>query len=140
MLSISVHVITRMRWDAVGWDDPQPEPILPDGKKKRGRRHTNPRKGKEWKLTTLIKNFTPEPVTACVYGKLKTFNIVTRDVWIRDVIIQKVRVVVIQTAGVPVVILLSTELTLTPKQIISRICFDRSSLSLFMVFVSHKVQ
>jgi len=117
MLSISVHVITRMRWDAVGWDDPQPEPILPDGKKKLGRRRTNPRKGKEWKLTTLIKNFTPEPVTACVYGKLKTFNIVTRDVWIRDVIIQKVRVVVIQTAGVPI-ILLSTDLTLTPKQII----------------------
>ena len=68
-------------------------------------------------MATLIKSFAPEPVTAYVYGKLKTFNIVTRDVWIRDVIIQKVRVVVIQTTGDPV-ILLSTDLTLTPKQII----------------------
>lgn len=117
MLSISVHVITRMRWDAVGWDDPQPEPMLPPGKKKLGRRRTKPRKGKEWKLATLVKSFAPEPVTAYVYGKLKTFNIVTRDVWIRDVITQKVRVVVIQTTGDPV-ILLSTDLTLTPKQII----------------------
>jgi len=117
MLSIYVHVITRMRHDAVGWDDPQPEPTLPPGKKKLGRRRTNPLKGKEWKLATLLKSFASESITVYVYGNLKTLNIVTRDVWIRDVIIQKVRVVVIQTTGNPI-ILLSTDLTLTPKQII----------------------
>jgi hypothetical protein len=76
------------------------------GKKKLGRRRTNPRKGKEWKLATLIKSFAPESITAYVYGKLGTFNVVTRDVWVRDVIIQKVRVVVIQTTGNPVILLL----------------------------------
>ena len=29
MLSEGVHVISRMRWDAVGWDDPEP---IPPGK------------------------------------------------------------------------------------------------------------
>lgn len=117
MLEISVHVITRMRKDAVGWDDPEPETPLPPGKKKLGRKPTKPPKGKEWKLADLIKSFTPEPVTVFVYGKIKTFSVVARDVWIRDVIIQKVRVVVIQTIGKPL-ILLSTDLTLTPRQII----------------------
>jgi len=118
MLGISVHVVTRMRKDAVGWDDPEQkaEAPLPSGKKKRGRKPTKPPKGKEWKLADLIKSFTPESVTVFIYGKIKTFSVVTRDVWIRDVI-QKVRVVVIQTCGGPL-ILLSTDLTLTPRQII----------------------
>ena len=116
MLGISVHVITRMRKDAVGWDDPEPEPPLPPGKKKRGRPRTKPRKGKEWKLADLLKSFPTECVTVFIYGKLRTFHVVTRDVWARDVI-QKVRVVVIQTIGEPI-ILLSTDLTLTARQII----------------------
>ena len=116
--SCSVHVITRMRKDAVGWDDPEPEPPLPPGKKKMGRPRTKPRKGKKWKLTDLLKShsFPTECVTVFIYGKFRTFRMVTRDVWIRDVI-QKVRVVVIQTTGEPV-ILLSTDLTLTARQII----------------------
>jgi hypothetical protein len=117
MLGISVHVITRMRKDAVGWDDPEPEPPLPPGKKKLGRRRTNPRKGKKWKLADLLKSFPKECVTVFIYGKLRTYNVVTRDVWIRDVT-QKVRVVVIQTTGGHI-ILLSTDLTLTARQIIT---------------------
>ena len=116
MLGMSVHVITRMRKDAVGWDDPLPEPILPPGKKKRGRPRTRPRKGRKWKLADLMETFTPELVTVFIYGKLRAFHIVTRDVWIRDVA-AKVRVVVIQTIGEPI-ILLSTDLTLTARQII----------------------
>ena len=116
MLGISVHVITRMRKDAVGWDDPEPEPPLPHGKKKMGRPRTKPRKGKEWKLADLLKSYPTECVTVFIYGKLRTFRMVTRDVWIRDVI-QKVRVVVIQTTGEHI-ILLSTDLTLTARQII----------------------
>lgn len=115
MLGISVNVITRMRKDAVGWDDAKPEPLLPPGKKKRGRPRTRPRKGKKWKLADLMESFTPEPVTVFIYGKLRAFRIVKRDVWIRDVA-QKVRVVVIQTIGEPI-ILLSTDLTLTATQI-----------------------
>ena len=117
MLRISVHVITRMRKDAVGWDDAKPEAPLPPGKKKLGRPRTTPRRGKKWKLADLVKSFTTESVAVFIYGKFRTFRIVTRDVWIRDVIVQKVRVVVIQTTGDPV-ILLSTDLTLTPRQII----------------------
>ncbi len=116
MLGISVHVITRMRKDAVGWDDARPEPPLPPGKKKLGRPRTKPRKGRKWKLADLVESFPTECVTVFIYGKLRTFHVVTRDVWIRDVV-QKVRVVVIQTTGEPI-ILLSTDLTLTARQII----------------------
>jgi len=116
MLGISVHVITRMRKDAVGWDDPEPEPPLPPGRKKRGRPRTRPRKGKKWKLAHLVKSFPTESITVFIYGKLRTFHVVTRDVWVRDVA-QKMRVVVIQTIGEPI-ILLSTDLTLTARQII----------------------
>ena len=116
MLGISVHVITRMRKDAVGWDDAKPEPPLPPGKKKRGRPRTNPRKGEKWKLVDLVKSFPTECVSVFIYGKLRTFHVVTRDIWIRDVP-QKVRVVVIQLIGEPI-ILLSTDLRLTARQII----------------------
>jgi len=116
MLGISVHVITRMRKDAVGWDDAKPEPLLPPGKKKRGRPRTKPRKGKKWKLADLVKSFPTECITVFIYGKLRTFHVVTRDIWIRDVA-QKMRVVVIQTIGRPI-ILLSTDLTLPARQII----------------------
>jgi hypothetical protein len=115
--SCPVHVITRMRKDAVGWDDPEPEPPLPPGKKKLGRPRTKPRKGKQWKLADLLKSFPTECVTVFIYGKFRTFHVVTRDIWIRDVI-QKVRVVVIQAAGEHI-ILLSTDLTLTARQIIT---------------------
>jgi hypothetical protein len=117
MLGIPVHVITRMRKDAVAWDDPEPEPPLPSGKKKLGRPRTKPRKGNQWKLEDLLKSFPTECVTVFIYGKFRTFPVVTRDVWIRDVI-QKVRVVVIQTTGEHI-ILLSTDLTLTARQIIT---------------------
>jgi len=117
MLGISVHVITRMRKDAVAWDDPEPEPPLPHGKKKLGRPRTKPRKGKQWKLEDLLKSFPTECVNVFIYGKSRTFPVVIRDVWIRDVV-QKVRVVVIQTTGEHI-ILLSTDLTLTARQIIT---------------------
>lgn len=42
-----------MRVDAVGWDDLIPEPVT--GKKKRGRKPTKPKKGKQWKISHLLK-------------------------------------------------------------------------------------
>ncbi|MEW5768236.1 MAG: transposase [bacterium] len=117
MLSLHVHVITRMRIDAVGWDDPQPEPPVASEKKKRGRKPTEPRKGKKWKIAQLLNLFPLQEITVVIYGKTHTLQIVTRDLWIKDVLSQKVRVVVIKTQKDPI-ILLSTDLTLSPVQII----------------------
>lgn len=117
MLSIHVHVITRMRWDAVGWDDPQPEPTSPCGKKKRGRKPTKPKQGKKWKIAQLLNLLPLQQVKVSIYGRLQTLDIVTRDLWIKDVTCQKVRVVVIKTKKEPI-ILLSTDLSLSASQII----------------------
>ncbi len=117
MLSLGVHVVTKMRWDAVGWDDPIPAPPLPPGTKKRGRPRTTPPQGSAWKLATLLKTFPPVPVQVSIYGTMRTLWVVTRDLWIRDVSAQKVRIVVIQAKGHPC-ILLATDLTLSPVQII----------------------
>jgi hypothetical protein len=116
MLALHVHVITRMRWDAVGSDDPPPETPQPPGRKRRGRPRTRPRKGKQWKLADLLIACPQESVTVLIYGHLQTLRIITRDVWIRDVA-QPGRVVVIKTKGRPV-ILLSTDRTLAPEVII----------------------
>jgi hypothetical protein len=75
-----------------------------NGKKKRGRPRTNPRKGEKWKLADLVKSFPTECITVFIYGKLRAFHVVTRNIWIRDVA-QKVRVVVIQTTGEPIILL-----------------------------------
>jgi hypothetical protein len=56
-------------------------------------------------------------VTVVLYGHLHTLPIVTRDVWMRDVTSQKVRVVILKTTGQPM-LLLSTDLTLCPEVII----------------------
>jgi hypothetical protein len=69
-------------------DDARPEPALPPGKKKRGRPRTIPRKGEKWKLTGLVKSSPTECITISIYGKLRTFHVVTRDIWIRDVAVK----------------------------------------------------
>jgi hypothetical protein len=102
-------VISRLRKDAVGWDDPVP--VV--GKRPRGR----PRKqGRVRKLATVLK---VEPITAltiCIYGKEEHLRVVWRDVWWRDVT-HKVRVVVVATTHEPI-LLVSTDLTLPPEAII----------------------
>jgi hypothetical protein len=115
MLSISVNVITRMRVDAVGWDDPVPEPVT--GKKKRGRKPIKPKKGKQWKISHLLKELPLTEVQVNIYGKMTPLEIVSRKLWIRDVEKQKVNVVVIRTKKEPV-ILLSTDLELPVEKII----------------------
>jgi len=107
LLKAGVHLISRLRWDAVGWDDPPPY-------KGRGR---PPKKGEKWKLADLIKIFPPKQIQIKLYGKIHQIRYVVRDVWLRDVA-KKVRVVVIQSRGNPI-LLLSTDLTLTPVQIIT---------------------
>ena len=117
MLKQGINVITRMRKDAVGWDDPESEPPLPNGKKKRGRKSIKPRKGKKWKIAQLLQFLPLQSASVNVYGQCHTLRFVIYDLWITDVTLQKVRVVVIETLTTPL-ILLSTDLTLSAQQII----------------------
>ena len=110
LIGVCRGVITKMRKDAVGWDEPQ-------ASKGRGR----PRKvGKKWKLADLIRRFNthrvPERIEVNIYGEIKQVAVVARDMFIRD-IKEKVRIVVVKGATEPI-ILLSTDLSLTPGQII----------------------
>ena len=114
MLRLGIQVITRMRDDGVGWDDPEP---LPLGKKRRGKKSTKPPKGKKWKISELLKVLPHEEINVTIYGKTQKLRVVSRDLWLRDIESQKVRVVVVETKGKPL-ILLSTDLTLLPKAII----------------------
>jgi len=108
---------TRMRKDAVGWDDPEPELPLPNGKKKRGRKPTKPRKGNKRKIAELLQILPLQSASVDVYGQCRTLRFVTYDLWSTDVLLQKVRVVVIETLAAPL-ILLSTDLTLSAQKII----------------------
>jgi hypothetical protein len=108
LLARGIHVISRLRKDAVGWDDPEPPPP--------GTRGRKPRHGRKWTLASLLTAETPIRDRLTLYGKLTTVVFVVRDVWLRDVV-QKVRVVVLEGSKEPV-ILVSTDLTLSALQII----------------------
>ena len=108
LLARGIHVISRLRKDAVGWDDPEPRPP--------GTRGRKPRYGRKWTLASLLTAETPTRERLTLYGKLTEVVFVVRDVWLRDVA-QKVRVVVLEGAKEPI-ILVSTDLTLSALQII----------------------
>ena len=99
-----IAVISRLRKNAVGWDDP-PE------YSGRGR----PRKrGKKWKLADLLKEFEPESLSVHIYGKDCQVAAVVRDVWLRN-IPKKVRVVVIEGIKKPA-ILVCTDIGLSSNR------------------------
>ena len=107
LLEAELDFISRLRKDAVAWDDAPPYCG-------RGR----PRKqGRRWKLAQLPALCPTSAVMVKIYGKIHQLSIVVRDVWLRDVP-RKVRVVVICGKTEPI-ILLSTDLTLSATQIIS---------------------
>jgi hypothetical protein len=108
LVARGIHVISRLRKDAVGWDDPAPRPP--------GTRGRKPRHGRQWTLASLLSEQTPTQERLTLYGKLTEVVFVTRDVWLRDVA-QKVRVVVLEGAKESC-ILVSTDLTLSALQII----------------------
>lgn len=103
-----IDVISRLRKDAVGWDDPEPQPPS-----KRGRK---PRYGRQWPLASLLTAEPPTRERLTLYGKLTEVVFVVRDVWLREVA-QKVRGVVLEGAKEPI-LLVSTDLALSALQII----------------------
>lgn len=106
LIEKDIHVVTRWRKDGVGWDDP---PAYCG----RGR----PRKyGKEWKLVELLQSFTPQRIKVNIYGKTAHVNVVVRDMNLRYMS-RKVRVVVVEGLD-EIIILISTDMTLTAAQII----------------------
>lgn len=104
LVEAGIHVITRLRKDAVGWDDPTPE------------QRADATRGPKWKLADLLRHAIPQAVTAHVYGRRITVQAVTRIVWLRNVE-HKVKVVVLAGRKQPI-ILLATDVTLTAVQII----------------------
>jgi hypothetical protein len=108
LMENGIEVITRLRKDGVGWDDPLPYPG-------RGR----PRKmGKKWVLAELVREFLLTWITVELYGKRTEVGVVVRDLWLRN-LARKVRVVaVVGRRGGEPVLLLSTDMTLDAAQII----------------------
>jgi hypothetical protein len=51
LLTRDIHVISRLRKDTVGWDDPAPRPP--------GTRGRKPHHGRKWSLTSLVGEQTP---------------------------------------------------------------------------------
>jgi hypothetical protein len=94
-LARGIHVSSRLRKDAVGWDDPNPRPP--------GTRGRKPRHGRQWTLASLLSVQTPTRERLTRYGKLTEVVCVSRDVWLRDVA-QKVRVVVLEGAKEPFIL------------------------------------
>lgn len=103
-----IHVITKLKSNAVAHDDP----ILP-AVKKRGR---PPKRGKRIKVISLIKTEPLQRLTVHLYGEDKVIEAVVKDLWMFN-LNQKVRVVVTRIEG-RINAFVSTDLSLTPEQII----------------------
>ncbi len=104
LLQEGIHLISRLRKDAVGWDDPSPE------------QRADAKRGQKWKLAQLLEHLPTVAVTVLLYGKQVTVRAVSRVVWLRNVE-QQVKVVVIEGLKKPI-LLVCTDLTLTMAQII----------------------
>jgi hypothetical protein len=104
LLEKSIHIVSRLRKDAVGWDDPTPD------------QRADAKRGRQWKLAQLLTTFPAQSVTVHLYGEWVTVQAVCREVWLRD-LHQKVKVVVIEGLK-EAVLLFSTDLTLSMAQII----------------------
>jgi hypothetical protein len=104
LLEKGIPVISKLRHDAVGWDDPAPE------------QRSDARRGQKWKLAHLLSHFPTEAVSVQLYGQTVIVQALCREVWLRD-FHQKVKVVVVEGLKKPV-ILFSTDLSLSMVQVI----------------------
>jgi hypothetical protein len=105
LVSSGIQVITRMRKDAVAWD----QRIESETKK-------TVKMDGEWKLAHLLEKFTPQKLSVKIYGKQVSVEAVEREVFIRG-FQPKVKVIVAKGKKEPI-IFLSTDLTLSAAQII----------------------
>jgi len=105
LIQMGVGLLTRLRWDAVGWDDAH--------YKGRGR---PPKRGRKWKLASLLDHLPHQKIDVTIYGRKTTVTCVVRDLWLRDVT-RKIRVVVLSGVKRPILIA-STSKSLTAKEII----------------------
>ena len=117
MIEQGIEVISRLRHDSVGWDDP---PFYSG----RGRPRKRGRKGK---LADLLGAYPPKELKVNLYGRDCPVRCVVKDVWLRE-IPSKVRVVVIEGMKYPS-ILMSTDLSLHAEEII-KIYASRFSLEI----------
>jgi hypothetical protein len=105
LIKEGITLLTRLRHDAVGWDDPE--------YCGRGR---PPKRGQKWKFAELWDSTPHETVTVHVYGKIGAVALGVRDVWLRDVS-EKVRVVMAEGRQHPI-LLACTDLSLSAAQIL----------------------
>jgi DDE superfamily endonuclease len=120
--------ISRLRKDAVGWDDPEPPPP--------GTRGRQPREGRQGTWASWFTVVTPTRERLTLYGQLTEVVLVVRDVWRRD-IAQKVRVVVREGAKEPDIVV-SPDLTLAALQLIE-LYGARFSIALTIRDLKHHV-
>jgi hypothetical protein len=104
LVEAGIDVISRLRKDAVGWDDPTPD------------QRSDAKRGKKWKLAHLVDHCTPQTWSVWLYGEQRHVRAVSRILQLRN-FKRKVKVVVLADVQQPV-LLLSTDLTLTAAQII----------------------
>ena len=104
LLEKGIHVVSKLRHDAVGWDDPS------------SAQRSDAQRGQKWKLASLLTHFPTTALKVELYGQTVTVEAVCRTLWLRDVK-QKVKVVVVEGRKKPV-ILFSTDLSLSMAQII----------------------
>ena len=57
LLQEGIHLISRLRKDAVGWDDPSPE------------QRSDAKRGRKWKLAQLLEHLPAVAVTVLLYGQ-----------------------------------------------------------------------
>lgn len=104
LLAKGINVVSKLRHDAVGWDDPSPE------------QRADAKQGKKWKLAHLLAVFPTEAVPVHLYGQDVVVQAICRPLRLRG-FNQKVKVVVMAGLKKPI-ILFSTDLSLSPAQII----------------------
>lgn len=104
LLDAGVDFVSKLRCDAVGWDDPTPD------------QRSDAKRGKKWKLVHLLDHFPAQILTVHLYGETVEVRAVSRILQLRN-FTHKVKVVVTEGAKGPV-ILMSTDLSLSAAQII----------------------
>jgi hypothetical protein len=104
LLEKGIQVVSKLRHDAVGWDDPSAQ------------QRADAKRGKKWRLADLLTHWPNEAVAVQLYGKTVIVQAVCRTLWLRD-FNHKVKVVVVEGLKQPI-ILFSTDVSLSMAQII----------------------